>query len=167
MADPIKTDIEGDVTNSLSGSFSGPVTTDDRTQTQSVSVVVQQAVKQDLPPELQNATLHQMVLGLIQAIQDLEIRLWKTAKTDQEDRKERQGVADTRHEETLVHRESVNAQLDMLTIKTYDTADTVADAAVDIREVRARVSRLEILYLILGAAVFILVGFLIFWLVMR
>jgi hypothetical protein len=167
MAEPSKTDIEGDVTNSLSGVFSGPVTTDDRTQSQSVTVTVQQAVQEGMPPELKNATLHHMILGAIRAIQDLGDRIYYTRRDDEAERKERQGLQDERYEETQHHRESVNAQLDMLTIKTYDTADTVADVANEVKEVSKRVSRLEVLNIVLGAVACLLVGAVVFWLVTR
>lgn len=162
MSESPKTDIGGDVTNSLSGSFSGPVTTDDRSQTQSVSVVVQQAAQEGLPPELRNVALHAMVLGVIKALQDLSDRIYYDKKADDKIRQERQGLADERYEEAKEHREMVNAQLDTHTIKLFDMGDDIVELTKQTAANTRRVSRLEIILAVMvglvGAAGLLLIG---------
>lgn len=80
----------GDVTGPvISGTASGPVGIGG-----SVMVTVQQAAQTELPPELQNATLRQMVVGLIDALQGMEARIYETAQRDAKERRERQLEAD-------------------------------------------------------------------------
>lgn len=148
-----ETSIDGDAQGPvLSGSFSGPVTTDDRSQTQSVTVNVQGAIDLNIP----EPPLREQIKSM-----------WKMMLLDQGERRERLQIADARHEETQEHRESVNAQLDMLTIKSYDTADAIQDVVKEVKEVKVRVSRLEILNIILGALACISIGAIVVWLVIR
>lgn len=98
-----ETHIDGDVGPVLSGSFGGPVQTG-----QSVIVTVQQAAQAELPPELQNATLRQMTVGVIAAVQNLEDRIYYAAREDAQERQKRQEEADQ-------HRRAVRTWLIALT----------------------------------------------------
>lgn len=85
MSEPTKTDVDGNVHGPVqSGAFSGPV------QTVHVSI----PVATEIPPELQNATLRQIQLGLITAIQNLEDRVYHWRKDEAAERIARQHDTD-------------------------------------------------------------------------
>lgn len=88
--------------NALSGDFAGPVTTG-----QNVTVVVQQAMQAELPPELQNKSLRHMIVGAIAALQHLEDRIYYDKKEDEKERKERQEETDRNYDEARADRRRI------------------------------------------------------------
>lgn len=109
MTETTAGDVHGPV---QSGTFSAPV------QTVNVSI----PVAQELPPELQNVTLKQMVLGVITALQNFEVRYYDDRKADKAEEAEDRADRQARQSEADEHRVAVR---------------------VDIKEIGGRLDRLE------------------------
>ena len=127
-----ETAVNGNVQGPVqSGSFQAPV------QTTTVQLI-RESLQEELPEELQNTTLRQMILAHIKATQNLEDRIYERDKRDEQERLERQ-------KETDYYRSQLSAYM---------------------RDIGARVARVEYAMVFLVAAL-ALAGSLIFLVAMK